>query len=267
MDDTTKMRIVFMAEQGVSLTKISEITDVEYASVYYHAAKSGLYKPKRNFRNSRPKDYSPQLGGYFLSVVEGTLLSDAGLFALTSNSNAIYSISLSGKEHDDWLNSIEEVLTSVGVSVLRSCKERENIRGSYMHNMLWTRVHPELTLLYEGWYANGVKEVPANFTLTPVSLAHWFMGDGCSSWCFDGLVSVYFSTQRFSRASTNHLKRELSKLGVMQVNDHKPSKGDVPGVELAITSADNITKLMSIVDPFILTSYRYKVKYPRRLKT
>lgn len=263
MDNAVKDEIITMAKCGFPLTEISKRTGAKYASVYYHAAKSRLYQPKRNIKSRRLNDYSPQLQGRSLAAIEGTLLSDAGLFALTQNCNALYRISLSGEEHSDWLDVIEAILTSAGVVVMRSCKERDNVRGRYMHNMLWTRVHPELTTLYKRWYAGGIKEVPSDFILTPLSLANWFMGDGCSSWCPGDRVSVYFSSQNFSRRSTDYLKGALARLGINQVNDHKPSRGCGPGVELAITSMDNIASLMTIVEPLIVPSYRYKVKYPR----
>lgn len=214
----------------------------------------------------------PSLGSYpqeSLAAVEGALLSDAGITCKTGGSHGLFSLSLSGEDHMDWLHYVNGHLESLGLGHalnMPTAKWTKNKKGDYMCCRLWTRRDPFFTMLHRRWYPGGVREVPENFSLVPTSLANWFMGDACSSWCFDGLVSVYFSTQCFGRKSTDRLKADLSRFGIMQVNDHNPSRGSAPGVELAITSSDNVRRLMEIVDPLVLPSYRYKIKYPRRLK-
>lgn len=214
----------------------------------------------------------PPLKGYSqdsLAVMEGSLLGDASITCKTSGSHGLFSIGLSGEEHLDWLNYVNHHLSLLGLDQVLNkptAKWAKNKKGDYMHCRLWTRRHPFFTMMHRKWYPNGIKEVPKGFLLTALSLTSWFMGDGCSSWYFDGLVSVYFSTQNFNKKNTDCLKAALAQLGINQVNDHTPSRGNAPGVELAITSADNVTRLMSIVEPSTLPSYEYKIKYPRRLK-
>ena len=48
---------------------------------------------------------------------------------------------------------------------------------------LHTDVHDNLTEMYRKWYPESneyVKLVPKDFELTPISLLHWFMDDGCA---------------------------------------------------------------------------------------
>ena len=202
-----------------------------------------------------------------LEVVEGALLSDAGITCLSPGSHGLLSISLSGEEHLDWLEDINTQLALLGLERVLNPPRlalRKNKKGNYMEARLWTRRDPFFTMMHRRWYPGGRKEVPLDLTLTPVSSANWFMGDGCSFRYSSGSVVVYFSTQSFSRRSTEHLKEGLYCLGIEGVHDSKPSRGRAPGVQLAITSEANVTKLMETVEPFVLPSYRYKIKYPRR---
>lgn len=190
-------------------------------------------------------------------VIDGTILSDANLSIPRGGENAVYLIALSGREHLDWLYYIKDALEALDVVVTPSCP-RVHVRigptgKPYDYCCLQTRVSSFLTHQFYRWYRDGKKEVPRDLFLTPVSLANWFMGDGTSPEGTRG-IKTSFATHGFPASSIELLEHLLSGLG-FHVSSTKV------GIYLYQDGVDNFMKL---VEPFVLPSYRYKIKYRRK---
>ena len=92
--------------------------------------------------------------------------------------------------------------------------------------------------------------------LTPVTLANLFTGDGSSSWRPDGRgVVMSLCVQNFSIEDVSRIQEQLSNKGIKVM----------PNCRRVLTTADtaSILTLMDIVEPYIVPSYRYKIKRPR----
>ncbi|MFX1254966.1 MAG: hypothetical protein ACFFCZ_25380 [Promethearchaeota archaeon] len=74
------------------------------------------------------------------------------------------------------------------------------------HPMVWLQTESSLNLHRERlrWY-DLVRGVPWNFSLTPTSLLHWFMGDGCFG------NEITFSTDSFHLTDVMRLALELRR--------------------------------------------------------
>ncbi len=194
-------------------------------------------------------------------VITGALMSDASLRMSKRSINALMQVNLSGWRHMDWIQEIGDALRTLGI-VYRTDKRVGHSRGKdYELCHLLTRTHPLLTSLYHRWYAGGSKEFPEDLSLTPAATAHWFMGDGSSS--FTRFYGVKVNIAVGSQHSVAIAMRELRRLGVENTQDSVQSG---PFHCLGICSSREVTKFMKLIEPFILPSYEYKVKYPRLLK-
>ncbi len=86
---------------------------------------------------------------------------------------------------------------------------------------VWTtrsKFHPDLYTVYNRWYnINGVKDVPPDVSLMPMSILLWYLGDGSlSSRTSGNSVTLYFSTNSFSReAIKNNLCSRMEDLGFL----------------------------------------------------
>lgn len=127
--------------------------------------------------------------------------------------------------------------------------------------MLETHVSRFLTELYHKYYPNGKKAIPEDFIITDVFLAWHFMLDGCSQWHGYGGpgVVVNLCTHGFDLHSIELFESQLYSLGVNTSRSHKRVE-DGAGIMIAI-SWDSTDQFMSIVDPFVISPYRYKIKY------
>ena len=108
--------------------------------------------------------------------------------------------------------------------------------------------HPELSDLRYQWYENGVKIIPLEFRLTPLTLAIWFMDDGCKHG-----KSVDFSVHCFSQESAENLQRALSEFNILTTINF-----DGKGKRIYVRS-DSYSNFKELVNPYIQTCMAYKL--------
>lgn len=78
--------------------------------------------------------------------------------------------------------------------------------GDYSAVYKWaTRSHPELNC-FKKWYTDGNKKFPRSFKLTPLTLKHWFVGDGHLQQVGGFYrASIALTNQRDNRSTINNL--------------------------------------------------------------
>jgi len=204
-----------------------------------------------------------------LDAFDGIMVSDGNLSLV--GISAKFTIALSGKEHNDWLSYIVDVLTMFKTKLpsepvqsrtrksSRSGKEydycyvqsRLNRPGSFVHTQ------------YSRWYSSidHNKHVPKDIRLSQVMIANWVMGDGTSAYRVSALNSVQF------KFCTNGLSVGEVVLLITELNDRyhlgailsvrKRGKGEP---EIYVQKMEGVNRLMEIVQPYILPSYEYKIK-------
>lgn len=104
------------------------------------------------------------------------------------------------------------------------------------------------------WYPNGVKRVPADLQLKPITLAAWYMDDG------SGRSSnvVHLCTDGFPEHDVELLVTKLADLGVQA---QLIKNGDYPRISI---SGDGLTAFMRLVAPYVLPEMRYKLRSLQR---
>lgn len=131
---------------------------------------------------------------YHLSVLVGLLLSDAGLSKQTKSKNARLGFKQS-MVHFPFFVSTFNILSPFCSSV-PYCDNALVKNKQYFGIRMDSRAYPCFTILYNMFYKDKIKIVPADIynLLTPVALAYWIMGDGKGN-LFKGL---YLCTDSFS---------------------------------------------------------------------
>lgn len=192
-------------------------------------------------------------------VLDGVMLSDGRLFMQQRSRNAAFRISQSGIQHLDWLQSIRLCLSALGVDcpgvkLTKACRRNGE---AYDYLYLLSRVSPILTKEYFRWYPHGKKLVPNDLELTPVVLANLFTGDGSSSWRLGNRgVVMSLCVQNFSLEDIERIQSQLDDRGIKMA----------PNCRRVLTTAGtaSILTFMDMVEPYIVPSYRYKIKRPAR---
>jgi hypothetical protein len=111
-----------------------------------------------------------------------------------------------------------------------------------------TRSLPELTSFYYWFYQNGKKIIPGDLSLDSLSLAVWFMDDGCKSY-----NALYLNTQQFDLDSQMRLINALNTKWNMKVTLNR----DKQYLRLRI-AVSSVSDFKEIVKPHILPSFEYK---------
>ena len=111
-----------------------------------------------------------------------------------------------------------------------------------------TRSLPELTPFFRLFYGSGRKRIP-EVALTPLTLAVWFMDDGCRS-----RSSVYLNTQQYDPESQALLLRLLRQQWGIEATLNRDKTYHRIRISVAGTR-----KLGCIIGPHLLPALRYKL--------
>ncbi len=214
-------------------------------------------------------------------IIDGALLSDASL--KYTGASAMFSIAQAGTSHTDWLAIIKESLISMGISV-SDRYPKVYLKGSgHVDTYLYSSSCVELIPLYHKWYRGGevrrrtyhsstrarmvnslcvgaTKIIPSDLEITPITLAHWFMGDGGSSIMHETHILASFSTCSFTISEVEGLIEKIKLLGV---DTYLGNNNGHPVLQLG--SDSDIFNLMRVIEPYMVPSMMYKIKYPERI--
>ena len=182
---------------------------------------------------------------YQLSLIIGSILGDGYLRRLKGRKDAFLEInhSIKAKEYVDWkYKALQDIC--VGTPKARVIDEK---RTAYR---FYTKQLPELTKLWEEFYKNKRKVIPASLKLDPLSLAVWFMDDGSRS-----KDNVYLNTQQFSFRDQRRLLHKLRQLGLKARMNKDKKYYRIRFLK------ESVPKLKELIAPFVIESMRYKLNY------
>ena len=199
-------------------------------------------------------------------VFRGVMLGDAGLYSSGSPRYTYFNMGLSGGNLNtlmNYLTHIKDALSSLGIAI---SEDFPKVMGGtskgkcYDYCSLKTRCSPVLAEEWPKWYLKKKQLVPPDIQLDPVTIAHWFMGDGSSQYGASGCVYTIFATHNFLESSILILESQLHNLGLNTCRgyDKRIKNGD--GI-LIMLPQDSVNRFMDMVKPHMLEPYLYKLKY------
>ena len=129
---------------------------------------------------------------------------------------------------------------------------KDNRLGTMSTNIGFATVsHPELGAFQRLFYA-GRKQVPANLTLTPLSLAVWFMDDGSRK--SHACRGLYLNTQAFRPDEVAKLQWCLARDFSIRTSIRLQRDGQ----QIYVPSSE-VDRLAEVVDPHMIQGMRYKL--------
>ena len=175
------------------------------------------------------------------AIITGCLLGDG---AMRCKTNALLEInhSIKQKAYVDWKYEWLRNMVS-------SPPKARRCNGDRVAYRFTTRSLPELTRFYRRFYKDGKKIIPDDLELTPLSLAVWFMDDGCKSY-----RAIYLNTQKFDTQSTNRLVELLKRQYGITARLNK----DKSYYRLRVT-VESAARFKEIVKDHILPFFQYKL--------
>ena len=178
------------------------------------------------------------------SIIIGSLLGDGYLRIVKGRKNALLEVnhSVTQKEYVDWKFEMVKMICRSAPVVRRG-------NGNRIAYRFTTRQNPELTELYEKFYKDGMKKIPAELTLDSIMLAVWYMDDG--SKCRDS--DVYFNTQQFHSDDQKKCLEMLLQLGIESSLNRDKKYWRVR------IKKSSLPKFWNLITPYIIPSMYYKL--------
>ncbi len=174
------------------------------------------------------------------SIIVGSLLGDG---TMRCRANALLEINHAASQRDyvDW--KYRHLADLVGTPP----KLRSGNRGRIAYRFT-TLSLPELTTFYKIFYVERRKVVPESLVLTPLSLAVWFMDDGCKSY-----QALYLNTQQFDLVSQHRLIELLGNQWNVKATLNRDKH--YSRIRIAVGS---VVRFKGIIEPRILPQFAYK---------
>jgi hypothetical protein len=174
------------------------------------------------------------------AIVIGSLLGDGSMRCKT---NALLEInhSIHQRSYVDWkFSHLVDLVTTPP-------KMRSGNGGRIAYRFV-TRSAPALTPYYRLFYERGRKRVP-KLELAPLTLAVWFMDDGCRS-----RNAVYLNTQQFDEHSQRLMIELLGEQWGLEATLNRDKSYHRIRISVAATK-----RLVELIEPFVLPELRYKL--------
>lgn len=174
-------------------------------------------------------------------IIVGCLLGD-GTMRIKTNALLEINHCLEQRVLVDW------VYTQLQQFVGTMPKARKG-NGKRIAYRFTTRSLPVFTTFYQQFFFNKKKIIPADLTLSPLTLAVWFMDDGNKS-----RSSVYLNTQQFSLEEQALLQRLLREQWGIETTLNKDKS--YWRIRIRVNS---IEKFVSLIKPYLLSEFQYKL--------
>jgi hypothetical protein len=174
------------------------------------------------------------------AIIVGCLLGDGTMRCKT---NALLEVNHSIKQQGyvDWkYNELKELVSNQPT-------KRFGNAGRIAYRFT-TRSLPELTKIYGKFYLDGKKIIPDNLLIHPLSLAIWFMDDGCKSY-----RAIYLNTQKFNVTEQNKLATLFREQFGIKATLNKDKQ--YYRLRIAVSS---VSKFLKIIKPYLLPMFCYK---------
>lgn len=181
-----------------------------------------------------------------LEIIDGSLLGDGHLTNPKYGDSAFVKAQcLRHKPYLEW--TFQEL--SPFSSRLKDSDNKCNGK-TYKRTTFSTGSNPYLSELRSKWYPNGVKIVPRDLRLTPLSTAIWFFDDGSNS---VQERCAKFATYCFTRSDCEFLQSQLVDLGV---------KTTITKRNVMLVKTESYFNLVEMIRPYMLWScFEHKVAY------
>lgn len=124
-------------------------------------------------------------------IINGSLLSDGSITKSKKDKNYGFTHTCKFEEYIDFIN----------YNLSFKTKKIENRKYFYLRS----GNHEFFSNLRRIWYPNGVKEVPKDIKLTPLTLLHWYLGDGS----LQNSLGVVLCTDSFNNEDSLFLSKKL----------------------------------------------------------
>jgi hypothetical protein len=244
-------------KSGLSASSLAQYYGVSVWAIITRLRNSGIYIRSNKEQNEKRLNLNTDQQSYLTDIVDGLLLGDGQI-----DPKGLLRVEQSYKRKC-WLDDILNTLSIIGASSkIIPTKPKETILEGRTINsnggfLLYTPGYLEFQEQRKRWYPDGIKFVPRDLKLSPLTLSYWFAGDGtCNS---NGILS--FCTNGFVKPDTEFLIEKIKELGI-EANLSKTSRDGQ--YTIGIYKISEVHKLKDIIQPLLPECCQYKLRFVKQ---
>lgn len=123
-----------------------------------------------------------------------------------------------------------------------------------------TKMHTDLKIQRERWYPDGIKKIPEDVKLTPLSVLLWYLGDGHidAKW-----GNIFLYTNSFNAADVNRVVELLNQSGVQckfyWARSQGTYKKDYPVIYISSKNTPSFFEFVGVESPIKCYDYKFDV--------
>ena len=110
-------------------------------------------------------------------VLYGALLGDGCLYLHSNGKNAQFTYLSKSRQHVEYVGNYFQQYWS-GEGIRNSSYFDKRTKKEYYNSRVKTYTNETFTDEYNHWYLNGIKHLPSDLILTPLTCLIWYIGDG-----------------------------------------------------------------------------------------
>ena len=203
-----------------------------------------------------------------LEAIYGMLLGDSHIYNDKRTNGMLRVVATNGEKQLEYLKYKQQIFNGDGKIVNAGIGSFGRVPSYHW----FLNVDASVSMnVRKDWYQDGKKQISDKVIskITPISLAFWYMDDGCLSYR-NKEETAYFirlNTQGFSYDEIDKLRLMLNqKFNIIsKINKDKISSKGEWMYRLDISSTEESNKFLSLVAPYICDSMLYKL--PLKFKT
>jgi hypothetical protein len=193
-----------------------------------------------------------------LPAIYGMLLGDSHIYDDKRNNGLLRIVATNGEKQMEYLQYKQAIFNGDG----KICNAGIGSFGTVPSYHYFLNVDPYISQqVRKDWFSTGKKVVSNLITnhITPMSLAFWYMDDGCLSYHESGSPWIRLNTQGFSYEENQVLVNILKdKFNIQaKVNKDKIAKDGHQMYRIDL-SVEMTKKFLEIVTPYMCYSMKYK---------
>lgn len=249
-------QILYLYDLNNTVSQIAEILNITPHKVRRTLNKHGIY-----LGHKTPFKANPQIviSSLMEEIITGSMLGDGFMYKYivdsgnkNCNSRLMINYSCINQEYGEYIKSL---IDSTNIKTYSKISIRKNpaiinnriIKDSGLYS-IYTEQNQAFNKYRDIWYPFGIKYVPSDIKLTPLSIAIWFQDDGYYK---KSSKTYMFCTDCFSYGDLKVLQNILL---------------DSFGIKTIITSRrrlyikrESANSFKLIIEPFICSSMKYKL--------
>lgn len=187
-------------------------------TIYKHLIRNGITM-RRKWEGRILKLPKSNLSDYEKQIIDGCLLSDGSVFCKNERSTANFSFT---SIHKNFIDHIQSILPLLSFRTRHRINGKRNFHGKEYNCSdsyeLISNADKSLNEFRKLWYPNGIKIIPRNLILSPITIKYWFYGDGSTSYIKykdkNRYIRISFCTNGFTIDDCEFLVSKLEECGL-----------------------------------------------------